>query len=480
MLKGLDLIQGKATRLGLGRRLLGPNPLNTPYGWRDYSLHLVDLRGMMRRLIDRSRRGGRRSQLLAGVLGALMATVLVSMGLAYAQTNGTDVYSGCLSPGGAVTDVAIGEEPLKECKGNKVAISWNQTGPEGLPGATGPQGPQGEVGPQGPEGNAAELAAIKSQLDSLFDVIQIDPNTGAVTISSGDANLILEAGADAEVMIESDTMVMGDATVMGETELEGDTMVMGDTTVMGETMLEGDTMLMQDAEFMGDATFEGGLVLPQTALTVIDGVLSPTSSSVTITAFSGPLFPLPLRRIVPAVNEGTVLEIHFGVSSDDIGIGGFVEPCFSFFVCLSTSDRNIQLTQRRFEPLRFENGDTLRLISRGDDWVEVSRSSGHVEAFTLIRTRDNFLGTTTMSARCTDPPLEGDTDPLAGRDGAVLLTSSVNIVSGDVEIISQQTVVDDDGTEEVSVTVNLPFTFPGPGPVNGPGHVQLVLRCLSI
>jgi len=394
-------------------------------------------------------------------VGAIAAAVLVSAGIAYAQSSGTDAYSGCLAPGGVITDVAIGHEPLRECDGNRIAISWNQTGPEG---PIGPQGPQGDTGSQGPQGEAgpgqADIEEIRSQLDSLLEVIQIDPDTGAVTIISP-ADLTLDAIA--EVVIEGDAMLMDGATVMGETMLEGDTMLMQDATVMGETMLEGDTMLMENAEFMGDATFEGGLVLPDTALTVIDGELIPTSSSVTITGFIG---GSPLERIPPAAESGTVLEIHFGVSSDDIGSQGFVSPCF---FCFGYS--NIDLQQRPGDPLLFESGDTLRLISRGDSWVEVSRSSGHVEAFSLLRTRRNWFGTTFMSARCTDPPTEGTLIP--GRDRAVLLTTSINIVEGDIEIVRQETVVDYDGTEVVYVTLqNNGLEFAA--------EAQLVLRCLSI
>ena len=405
-------------------------------------------------------KGRGRSRLLGTAAGAVVATVLVTMGLAYAQTDGGDVYSGCLNPGGAITDVAIGDEPLKPCTGNKIPVSWNQTGPEG-PG--GPQGPAGEVGPSGPPGEPGpgqdEFDAIRADLDALLEVIDIDPVTGAVTIASTD-DLILESGDLDEVVIMDDAM------------LEGDTTLMENATVMGETMLEGDTMLMEDAEFMGDATFEGGLVLPDTAATVdVDGVLTPTSSSVTVTGFDG---ALPLLHIPPAASDGTILEIHFGTSTEAVnaaGGNGSVNPCG---VCGVSGflRTNIDLKQRRFEPFTFDAGDTLRLVSSGDTWVEVSRSSGHTEAF-------NVVVSTVVNANSTRVDIPAGCTALfpGGREGAILLTSSVNVLGLADVVVDDHTVEvipfgPSAGTEVVYTTLTNPSAFFGP--------VEIALRCLSI
>lgn len=55
-------------------------------------------------------------------------------------------YTGCLTKGGDIVNVAIGSLPKKPCNDNQKQISWNEIGPEG------PAGPQGEPGPQGPPG----------------------------------------------------------------------------------------------------------------------------------------------------------------------------------------------------------------------------------------------------------------------------------------------------------------------------------------
>ena len=58
------------------------------------------------------------------------------------------------------------------CPKGTTAVSWNQTGPAGPPGATGPAGqtgatgPQGPVGPAGPQGPAGSSTAGPSGLDT--------------------------------------------------------------------------------------------------------------------------------------------------------------------------------------------------------------------------------------------------------------------------------------------------------------------------
>jgi hypothetical protein len=88
----------------------------------------------------------------------VLAAVMTMLGasLAIAGSHG-DVYTGCLTDGGNVHNVAIGNEPASACAGNQTQISWNETGPAGPSGTTGPQGPagpQGLTGPQGPSGPA--------------------------------------------------------------------------------------------------------------------------------------------------------------------------------------------------------------------------------------------------------------------------------------------------------------------------------------
>jgi hypothetical protein len=65
--------------------------------------------------------------LVAGALG----------GVAVAQLDGGNEYSGCLSSGGSINKVALGSEPLMPCSDHQTEISWNQTGPPGPPGPSG-------------------------------------------------------------------------------------------------------------------------------------------------------------------------------------------------------------------------------------------------------------------------------------------------------------------------------------------------------
>lgn len=84
----------------------------------------------------------------ATLLGPLSAVMLLGGLLSAATAQEEPVeYTGCLTPGGDITNVAIGDAPLKDCKGNSIEIHWNEIGP---PGEQGPQGIQGEQGPSGP------------------------------------------------------------------------------------------------------------------------------------------------------------------------------------------------------------------------------------------------------------------------------------------------------------------------------------------
>ena len=87
-------------------------------------------------------------------LGAVAAVaVVVAAGYGYAAITASDpVYTGCLK-GGALSNVAVGTAPFKNCGKNAAQISWNQTGPQGLPGPTGATGATGATGPKGDGGS---------------------------------------------------------------------------------------------------------------------------------------------------------------------------------------------------------------------------------------------------------------------------------------------------------------------------------------
>ncbi|MCC6168456.1 MAG: collagen-like protein, partial [Caldilineaceae bacterium] len=95
-------------------------------------------------------------KLSPGVIAAI-AAVFILTGVAVAQTpEPEDSYTGCLNEEGAITKVAVGEEPLEECSAGETQITWNQTGPAGPQGEPGKSGPIGPAGPAGPAGEPGE------------------------------------------------------------------------------------------------------------------------------------------------------------------------------------------------------------------------------------------------------------------------------------------------------------------------------------
>jgi type VI secretion system Hcp family effector len=100
---------------------------------------------------------GRRARIaLAGVTGGMLLAGVGAAAYAALQDS-TGVIHACVDNKGAtrIIDVSV-----DECRKNETAISWNQTGPQGLPGApgvngaAGPQGAQGVPGPSGSVGPA--------------------------------------------------------------------------------------------------------------------------------------------------------------------------------------------------------------------------------------------------------------------------------------------------------------------------------------
>jgi len=92
--------------------------------------------------------GSRASTLVsAGVVGA---AILGLGALAYAAVPGaTGVINACYNREGGVRII----DPANDrCRSQEVAISWNQTGPQGAPGLPGASGPPGTSGPPGPLG----------------------------------------------------------------------------------------------------------------------------------------------------------------------------------------------------------------------------------------------------------------------------------------------------------------------------------------
>ncbi|MEN8239616.1 MAG: hypothetical protein ABFR53_10480, partial [Actinomycetota bacterium] len=100
----------------------------------------------------------RNGVLLSIALVAFVAMMLVVGGVALATSDATQ-YSGCLTAGGDLVDVAEGDVPAKECKGQKVEAHWpSQSAHEDL---------AAQVADL-----AAQVAALEGANDSL--VAQVD------------------------------------------------------------------------------------------------------------------------------------------------------------------------------------------------------------------------------------------------------------------------------------------------------------------
>ena len=100
----------------------------------------------------------------------MVATMLLGTslgGAAVAQSPvDTNTYTGCLTNGGRIKNVAVGDSPRKACKGNQTEITWNAQGEQGPQGEIGPAGPEGPQGPAGADGAAGDAGPTGPQGDA--------------------------------------------------------------------------------------------------------------------------------------------------------------------------------------------------------------------------------------------------------------------------------------------------------------------------
>ncbi len=94
----------------------------------------------------------KRKQLLAAVVGAVIASMLAGVAWAAIPDAG-GVIHGCYKKNQLALRVA---DSPSDCKANEVAISWNQQGPKGDPGLIGPAGPKGDTGDKGDKGDTGD------------------------------------------------------------------------------------------------------------------------------------------------------------------------------------------------------------------------------------------------------------------------------------------------------------------------------------
>src|SRR5215211_4182896 len=102
-----------------------------------------------------------------------VAIVAIAGGITYAVADigGGGVIHGCYRKNVGnlrVIDPSAGDS----CRPSEIAISWSQTGPQGLPGPPGPPGPKGDKGDKGDPGasGASGSALLTGQATSLPSV----------------------------------------------------------------------------------------------------------------------------------------------------------------------------------------------------------------------------------------------------------------------------------------------------------------------
>jgi hypothetical protein len=103
---------------------------------------------MKRAFVRRFSLGRSRWFLLGAVVGAGLAGGVV----AYAAIpDSGGVIHGCYQKN--VGNLRVIDPASDSCRPSEIAITWSQTGPQGIPGPQGPAGPAGPQGPQGPKGD---------------------------------------------------------------------------------------------------------------------------------------------------------------------------------------------------------------------------------------------------------------------------------------------------------------------------------------
>src|SRR5207342_1731116 len=86
-----------------------------------------------------------RRAIAIGLASTAVTAAIVGGGLAWAGTDGGDLFAACAKNGKVIPGtLSVNETP--SCTGGSTLVQWNETGPIG---PTGPQGPQGLQGLQG-------------------------------------------------------------------------------------------------------------------------------------------------------------------------------------------------------------------------------------------------------------------------------------------------------------------------------------------
>lgn len=151
---------------------------------------------------------------LSKPVGALVVTSLVfAGGGAYALASSRSAtITVCVSHNGGALYKA------KKCARKDKTLSWNQQGPQGLPGATGSQGTQGPRGAQGPEGTpgAPGQQGPQGPPGAAGQQGPAGPSNTFATTASG--YTLLSASSETTVM--SETVPAGSYVISGKTDLD--------------------------------------------------------------------------------------------------------------------------------------------------------------------------------------------------------------------------------------------------------------------
>lgn len=141
---------------------------------------------------------------IGGAVAAALAGGGTAVALAVEQPS-SDVFQACLRHNqGGLYDVTLNPSSPPDCQPNDTLVSWNKTGPAGVPGPQGPKGdpgpqgergPMGDPGPQGPPGlpglvrRVFDLTALLGHGTPLppgaVDVAIIGCNAGERVVSGG-------------------------------------------------------------------------------------------------------------------------------------------------------------------------------------------------------------------------------------------------------------------------------------------------------
>ena len=102
-----------------------------------------------------------------------------------------------------------------------------------------------------------DIGDLINRIEKLESVVQVDDDSGDVTIKSDNGNLNFDAANDKKVEFKKDASFEGDTTmkknakVMDNTEMEGDATMKKNAKVKGTTELEGDAMAMGSTTVSG-------------------------------------------------------------------------------------------------------------------------------------------------------------------------------------------------------------------------------------